>query len=144
MYRHWSDASTLVVDAIDALAEPCPAPDTGSLREDLTVIINGLARTLTSSPTAKVMPSIVDAAERDPEIARLRRDWVRQRRTSLVDAIARATERGEITGDVDVELIAAMGSGPLFYRRLVSHEPLSPKFLAGVVDAMLVLLGATP
>jgi AcrR family transcriptional regulator len=140
IYRHWPNPSQLVIDAVDALAQPCAMPDTGSLRGDLTEIIGGLANTITASPMAPVIPSLVDAAERDREIARLRRTWVRQRRSSLVAALDRARERGEIDGDVDADVVAAMGPGALFYRRLVSHEPLSPAFLARVVDGLMAML----
>jgi AcrR family transcriptional regulator len=142
IYRHWPNPSQLVIDAVDALAQPCATPDTGSLRGDLTEIINGLANTITASPMASVIPSLVDAAERDREIARLRRGWVRQRRSSLVVALDRARDRGEIDGAVDADVIAAMGPGALFYRRLVSHEPLNPAFLARVVDGLMAALGA--
>jgi len=142
IYRHWPNPSQLVTDAVDALAEPCAAPDTGSLRGDLTEIIQGLARTLTSSPMAAVLPSLIDAAERDAEIARLRRTWVRQRRSSIRIALANARRRGEIGAGPDADLVAAMGGGALFYRRLVSHEPLTPAFLARVVDALIAMLRA--
>jgi AcrR family transcriptional regulator len=142
IYRHWPKSSQLVIDAVDALAEPCAEPDTGSLRGDLTAIIRGLANTLTASPMAAVIPSLVDAAERDAEIARLRREWVRQRRSSIRVALEHARRRGEIGDGVDADLVSALGAGALFYRRLVSHEPLSPKFLARVVDALLAMLGA--
>lgn len=142
IYRHWPEPSRLVIDAIERLAEPCAEPDTGTLRGDLEVIVQGLARTLTRSPLSKAMASLVDAAERDAEVARLQRAWVRQRRSATTRALERARARGEIDGAVDAEVAVAMFAGALFYRRLVSHESLGPAFLRQVVDATLRMLDA--
>ncbi len=143
IYRHWPESSELVLDAIRGLAHPCAAPDTGSLRGDLTEILATMAESLADSPLARVLPSLVDAADRDPAMADVQRVWVQERRASLRTALSRAEARGEIGPGVDADLIAAMCGGSLFYRRLVSHEPLSAAFLAGVVDGTLRVVGAT-
>lgn len=140
IYRHWPQLSQLVIDAVTAIAEPCVTPDTGTLRGDLLELAKGLAHALTVAPTSKVMPSLVDAAERSPDLARLQRAWVKERRSGLRDAFVRAQARGEIGPDVDIDLAASMQSGPIFYRRLVSHEPLSPKFLERLVDAVMAVV----
>jgi AcrR family transcriptional regulator len=142
IYRHWPAISQLIIDAVTAVADPCADPDTGTLRGDLLELAKGLARTLTVAPTAKVIPSLVDAAERDPDLARLQRDWVKERRSGLERAFQRAQARGEIGAGVDIELVGAMQSGPLFYRRLVSHEPLSPRFIERLVDAVMAVVEA--
>ena len=142
IYRHWPEISQLVIDAVTSVAAPCVRPDTGSLRGDLNELVKGLARTLTVAPTAKVIPSLVDAAERDPDLARLQRAWVKERRSGTRDAFVRAQARGEIGGDVDLDLVTTMLSSPLFYRRLVSHEPLSPRFLERVVDAVMAIVAS--
>lgn len=140
IYRHWPELSQLVIDAVTSIAEPCASPDTGTLRGDLLELATGLAHALTVAPTAKVMPSLVDAAERDPDLALLQRAWVKQRRSGLRDALRQAQARGEIGPDVDIDLVASMQSGPIFYRRLVSHEPLSPRFLERLVDAVMAVV----
>ncbi len=141
IYRHWPVASRLIVDAVHELAEPCADPDTGTLRGDLEEILAGLAHTLTSSPMAKVLPSLIDAAARDEDIAALRQEWTRERRSAFDRAFARGRARGEIRADADADVIGAMAAGALFYRRLVSHQPLGPSFVAGVVDAILAMTG---
>ena len=142
IYRHWPEISQLIIDAVTSVAAPCARPDTGSLRGDLRELVKGLARTLTVAPTAKVLPSLVDAAERDADLARLQRAWVKERRSGTRDAFVRAQARGEIGADVDLDLVTTMLSAPLFYRRLVSHEPLSPRFLERVVDAVMAIVAS--
>ena len=142
IYRHWPESSQLVLDAIRGLAEPCAAPDTGTLRGDLTAIVEGMADNITTSALARVLPSLIDAADRDAAMADVQRVWVRERRASLRRALHRAEARGEIEPGVDADLVASLCGGSLFYRRLISHEPLSRSFLAGIVESTLRVVGA--
>ncbi len=144
IYRHWPDASRLIVDAVHELAEPCADPDTGTLRGDLEAMLAGLARTLTSSPMAKVLPSLIDAAARDEEVASLRQAWTQERRSSFDRALARAAARGELRADVDADVVSSMAVGALFYRRLVAHQPLSPLLITKVVDAVVSMTTNDP
>ncbi len=142
IYRHWPDLPALLAEAMQSVLEPCPEPDTGSLRGDLTVILRALAGVLTRSASAGVMTSMIDAAERDPQIAALQASFTRERRLASSRALDRAVARNEIGGDYDFEVEAALIGGALFYRRLVSREPLSDRFVDRVVDAACARLGA--
>ena len=143
IYRHWPEPSQLVLDAIRGLAQPCATPDTGSLRGDLTEILLGMADNITTSSLAQVLPSLIDAADRDAAMADVQRVWVRERRASLRHALERAEERGEIDPGTDADVLGAMCGGSLFYRRLVSHEPLDAAFISGVVENTLKIVGVT-
>ena len=142
IYRHWPEPQHLLAEALDSVMDSCIDPDSGTLRGDLTVILTGLARTLTKSASAGVLTSMIDAAERDPEIAELQRDFTHGRRQASKRALERAAERGEIGGDVDFQLESALIAGPLFYRRMISREPLSEAFVHKVVGATCDRLGA--
>jgi len=142
IYRHWPDLHALLAEAMQSVMEPCPEPDTGSMRGDLTVILQALARVLTHSASAGLMTSMIDAAERDPQIADLQAAFTRERRMASRRALERAVDRGEVSGGFDFELEAALIGGALFYRRLVSREPLSASFVERVVDAACTRLGA--
>ena len=142
IYRHWPDLHHLLAEALESVMDPCLESDTGSLRGDLTIALTGLARTLTTSATAGVLTSMIDAAERDPEIAELQRSFSQGRRKATRVAIERAVARGEIAPDVDVHVEASLIAGPLFYRRMVSREPLSDAFVAKIVAITCDRLGA--
>ena len=142
IYRHWPDLHHLLAEALESVMDPCLDPDTGTLRGDLTVVLTGLARTLTTSATAGVLTSMIDAAERDTDIAELQRSFSQDRRKATRVAIERAVDRGEIAQDIDVHVEAALIAGPLFYRRMVSREPLSDAFVAKIVAITCDRLGA--
>jgi len=142
IYRHWPDAADLMADALAGVITPCPEPDTGTLRGDLTVILRELAATLVSSATAQVLPPMIFAAEADPAVAELQQSFSRQRRLVVRRALDRAAARGEIDAGFDFELVVSLSSGSLFYRRLVSREPLTEAYTDRVAAAVCALLGA--
>ena len=133
IYRHWATRSDLVVEACSHLVAEGEAPDTGSLRGDLTIALRELAGLLRSARWASVLPSVVDAAERDPRLAQVHATIQRSHAIPLTTILARAAARGEIPSDSDPsEGIAAL-LGPLYYRRWFSREPLDHDFVEAVV-----------
>jgi hypothetical protein len=80
-----------------------------------------------------VIPSVIDAAERDPEIAELHSRLHAGMMSAFRTVVARARERGEIGAERDPAEITASIAGPLFYRRWFSREPLDEDFVRGVV-----------
>jgi AcrR family transcriptional regulator len=140
IYRHWPDKRAVLLAAIEAIVPAATAPDSGSLREDLIGFARDLARIISTPPTAALVPALIDAAERDPEIARLLADFTAQRRRPVHTAVERAVERGEIEARHDAAPIDGLLLGPIFYRRLLSRQPITPKFVENVVDTFTVAL----
>ena len=133
IYRHWPSRSALLLDACARMASKPEPPETGSLRGDLEVLVAYVAGRLPTAPWASVLPSIIDAAERDPELAAVQARIHSEMRNVFRLVIERAQHRGEISRNADsAELIAAI-LGPLFYRRWFSREPLTEKFVEGIV-----------
>lgn len=137
IYRHWDSKGEVVLDAISGLVQPPPIPDTGALRTDLVALVEGLVGALTSSPLAPMVPSLMDAAARDPEFAKLHGRYAQQRHRAVRAVLERGVERGELSPDVDLDVALALLAGPVFYRRFVSSSPLDPTFGHQVVDVVL-------
>jgi AcrR family transcriptional regulator len=135
IYRHWPGLSGIVLDAFSAThPEPAPIVSTGSLRADLRRFLGGLAEDMRTAQWTRLMASLVDAAERDEQLALIARDFVEQRRRRLRDLLRSAVDRGEIARDVDPDLLAGVLGGTLFYRRLISREPLGDDVVEFLVD----------
>lgn len=133
IYRHWPSRSALVLDACAKMASRLEPPETGSLRGDLEFLAAYVAGRLPTALWASVLPSIIDAAERDPQLAAVQARIHSEMRNVFRLVIERAQQRGEISRSVDsAEIIAAI-LGPLFYRRWFSREPLNEQFVKGVV-----------
>ncbi len=145
IYRHWPSREALLIEAFGVCSgAPSPGEDRGDAREDLRHVLGGLARKLGDEDWVAAMGSLIDAAARDPELARLHAATMAERRRPLTDALARAAGRGELPADLDVDAAAALLAGPLFYRALVAREPVTPGFVDTVVDAALPALRAQP
>jgi AcrR family transcriptional regulator len=87
IYRHWPSRESLLLDACSQLTTNPPVPDTGKVKTDLEALACG-AVALLQQPWAAVMPSIIDAAERDKDLARLQSQIHAQTRGAFVTAIA--------------------------------------------------------
>jgi len=135
IYRHWSSRSALLIDACSRLGGASPPPDTGTLRADLHALMTTLAEQLQSAAWATVYPSIVDAAERDPEIAALQAGLHQAFMAPFHAVIERARERGEVGPAKPAADVVAAVVGPLFYRRWFSKEAIDDRFTETTVDA---------
>lgn len=138
IYRHWRSCADLIIDAMRTLKPDLPLPDTGSLRGDLLVQVGGYAHALSSTPFGTILPALVDAAQRDPELAELHSMLIHERRAKSLALLARGVERGELPGDVDDELLLDRIVGPIFYRHLVLHRATSPDEVEALIDAALI------
>jgi AcrR family transcriptional regulator len=118
IYRHWATKEEVVIAAVSSLKAAPEVPDTGSLRADLRALMRGLAAGLRRSRWVHVLPAVLDASERHPELRRLHRELVLERQRPSRLALERAVERGELEPDADIDLGVALLAGPLFYRRL--------------------------
>ena len=95
------------------------------------------------SMASGLMPSLVAAMRRDPELARtVREGFLSTRRAALADVLRRGVERSDLRADLDVELALDVLGGPLFYRLLITGGPIDDQLGQGVVD--LILKGFAP
>ena len=137
IYRHWPTRTALLLDACAKMGGPLEIPDKGSLEADLAVLIPVIANRLKTARWPTVLPSIIDAAERDIEIAELHARLHVARVQPIRTVIERAIHKGELPKDTNVGLLVARVLGPLFYRRWFSHEPLDSAFANSVVQDTL-------
>jgi len=138
VYRRWPSKVNLVVDALSAnAARQVGEPDTGSVREDLLVLLRGLARFLTE-PLATAFPSLLAEAYRHPELGEtFRNEFVSKRRAVIRRVVERGVQRGEVRTDADLDVVVDNGAAHLFYRFLISGEPMDPELPERIVDHML-------
>lgn len=137
IYRHWPSRESLLLDACSQLSSRPMVPDTGKLRTDVEALAGGAAFRL-RQPWAMVMPSIIDAAERDKDLAELQARMHAQMRGAFVAVIERAQERGELSKSRDARELVASILGPLLYRRFFSREALDEAFIKNVIDSALL------
>jgi AcrR family transcriptional regulator len=137
VYRHWPTRTDLLQDACSTLGTPLGTPDTGSFKADVTALTTNLAHVLRSAKWTSVLPSIIDAAERDPDIATMYSKLQQGYSAPFETIIQRALRKGELPDDTDAAVLIAALTGPLFYRRWFSREPLTDDFAEQIVLRVL-------
>ncbi len=134
IYRHWPTRSDLLIEACSRLGTEQEVPDTGSLEGDISALLTNLAELLLTARWASVVPSVIDAAERDAEVATIHGQIQRGHARPFQEVIARAKRNGEISASVDSATMVAALIGPLFYRRWFSRESLDSSFVKDLVN----------
>jgi AcrR family transcriptional regulator len=138
VYRHWEGRGPLIVEAVSSVVPAVvPSADTGSLRDDLLTCYDRMLVACSQSPLSAILPSMVAEAERDPELGSLFRHFSAQRRAPTIAVIERAQARGEIRADLDPQLACDLMAGPVFYKRLVLHDPPDRAYVERLVDLVL-------
>ena len=65
------------------------------------------------------------------------------RRAGAAEVLRRGVECGELRADLDVDIAIDALYGAIYYRLLVSHQPLSAQYAHTVVDEVFVGLRAS-
>ena len=141
VYRHWPSRSALLIDACSRLNPCVEQANTGSLRGDMTALAASLAQKLQASRGATVMPSVIDAAEHDPDMACLLAQMHAQFLVPFVAAAERAQERGDLPPGQTPAAFADAFVALFFYRRWFSRQPLDADFVEGVLRSLVGPLG---
>lgn len=128
IYRHWPTRTDLLRVACSTIGTPLERPNTGDFKDALTSALKNLASLLRSAKWTSVLPSIIDAAERDPDIASMYGELQAEYSSVFRDVLSEAVDKGSLPKNTDVSVLIALLVGPLFYRRWFSREAVSDAF----------------
>ena len=143
IHRRWNSLDDLLTDAlVERAAAAIPAPDTGSTRDDLQLLLRSIASYIgTDTARARIRAMVGDAA-RSPAIGALASSiWTTRFRVGE-EVVSRGAVRGEIRDDLPPADIFATLIGPLYVRLLLTDEHIDDTFIDNIVAA--VLDGARP
>jgi AcrR family transcriptional regulator len=137
VYRWWPSKGALAIDAMSReLTVPAPSV-TGDVRQDLLAAVRRTIHILASSPEGAVIPALTADLVHDPSLAEQFRDQIlRPRRSVVIEILHGAVDRGELPANLDVELLMDIYVGAVFYRVVVSGEPVTdtlPEQLVGLI-----------
>ncbi|WP_438292575.1 TetR/AcrR family transcriptional regulator [Streptomyces sp. HUAS TT7] len=125
VYRRWFTTTGLVADLLDDMAEQSsPRTDTGSLDGDLLANARLVVKTLTDPRQGALFKAVIAAATCDPRAARALHRFYATRIEEWAPCVTQAAERGEVPPGTDAAEVIRAVSAPLYYRFLVSGDPL--------------------
>lgn len=139
IYRRWPTKAELVVASVREVAALPPTPNTGSLREDLLMLLRQSAHSM-RSPLKRGIVRMFHLERADPEVDRIVHTLRTEARTARVVLVHRAIQRGEVPANAPAELMVELVFAPVLSRLVTHGDPVDEEFLAGVVD--LVIAGA--
>ncbi|MFI6025381.1 TetR/AcrR family transcriptional regulator [Amycolatopsis magusensis] len=138
VYRRWPNKAALVVAAFTQAVEHIPdPPDTGSLRDDLVAVLDGLMLEL--DRLGDVMIGLIGELRRSPELAEaMRTGFIAARREMMTLVFERGRRRGEFDEDASLDTIWYLGPALVFFRTLMLGDPVDKAFIRHVVDDIVL------
>lgn len=121
-------------------------PVTGLIDDDLRAVGRGIVDILTDETpsVAGLVRALFSEAAREPLIAELRRNFFASRYQDAAEMVEAAIAQGSLPADVDAGEFVGLVAAPLYYRYLVTEEPLdyAAADRAAVTALMAVRAGA--
>ena len=141
LYRRWPHKEDLVVDALDhAMPSLTELPDSGSLREDLLVLLRRMAA-MTNSATGCALRCLLAEVDREHPFARLLHERVfAPRKQAFRAVLERAAERGQVRAGAASQLVADAGPALVMQRFLAEGPPVPDDFVVAVLDEVVLPL----
>ncbi len=144
IYRWWSSKAALVLEAYLAGADAVPPPtEQATVRDDVPALLGWLIAVLAEPTGGRVVAGLVGDLQHDAALAEgFHRDVVPARREAMLAALERGRARGDVRADADLELAVDALHGAVFYRLLLSGEPLDEAFAERLGSQVLAGLAA--
>ena len=140
LYRRWSTKALLVVDAVSR-AKDChqpDTPDTGTLRGDL-LAMGCASGGLTDKVPMAVFAAVLTALHRDRGFAKaFEEQFLTPRRARARVVFERAKSRGEIVGDVDLDLLSGVLPAIALHEAFVIGRQPTRAFIEQVLDQVVI------
>ena len=135
-YRSRHDLALAVLVDMDSTVTA--VEDLGDTRRELVQLVRGTLIVLGETLMGRVMQGLVTELASDPHLSGAFRDQVvALRRGEVARVLERGVARGDLRPGADAALVHELLFGPVYYRLLLSGEPLEPVFADLVVDALL-------
>ena len=142
IYRYWPNAPAV---AMAAFLETTGADDAvKSPRAPLAALraqLHALADAFTA-PTGRSVAAMVAAAQSETELAKaFRNEFIARNRDATRALLERCIADQSIAAPEDIELSLDLIFGPLFYRLLMGHAPITHGFVDRLLDAVILTRG---
>ena len=133
IYRHWPERTVAHPRHRPGdRSSTSPRPTSARCAADLIAFFGGIVRADLSGKVGRLMPCLIDAASRDPEMELLLERLAAEREQPIMTIVARAQERGELPADLDPQVVIGSIVGPIVFRKVMQRRPVDAAYLVGV------------
>jgi AcrR family transcriptional regulator len=130
LYRRWPNKAAIVMDAcLASFAARVPFPHTAHALGDLRQHMGAFAQVLLG-PEGAIVRALIGEGILDTAVSEaFRARWLVPRREEALGVLRRAEENGEIREGLTLEMLLDMFYGPIYYRLLIAHAPITSAFV---------------
>ncbi|UBU15182.1 TetR/AcrR family transcriptional regulator [Nonomuraea gerenzanensis] len=126
VYRRWGSTPGLVADLMNELAnQSADHADTGSVEEDLRANALAVLDALNDGRLGVTFQAVIAAATSDEQAAQALRGFYLRRIEEWAKVVDLAVRRGELPEGTDGGEVIRAVSAPLYYRLVVTREPVT-------------------
>ena len=126
IYRRWRTKEKLMAGALQEAAQSrIEVSDTGNIDDDLRILARTVQATLSSREGMATVRALVLGARDSTEVDRIARQFWAGRLKQVKPIVERAVERGQLPQKTSASKVIEYVSAPLYYRLLVTAEPLT-------------------
>lgn len=138
LYKHWPSRTAVAAEAFGRdMADAVPLPDTGTTEGDLVEQVRLVSR-FYASAEGTVFSQLLAASVTDEGGAAYFRAWfLASRRAAVRTLWERGLARGDVRAEVDVDTATDLLFGPLVFRLMTGHLPLTDDAAEAVARAAL-------
>ena len=136
LYRWWPNRAAVALDCVSARMTPiADEPRAGDYRKRFQRQLKATIRLLNGKQGQSIL-ALIGAKQTDPLLGKAYSEQIaRPRRAQTRRMTQQAIQAGEIAPGTDPDLFLDAIYGPLYYRKVVSGEPVTDDFIDRIVDA---------
>lgn len=139
IYRWWSTKAAIYIDLYSELAaQVVPPPDTGSVERDLTLLVQGAFKLYRDTAAGLALAGIVAEAQSNATVSNIvRAQFVPRRRRVTLVILRRAVKRGEISPDLNLDVVSELITGAVWFYVLVGAGALTARRAQQLVKTIM-------
>ncbi|MET3288776.1 UNVERIFIED_CONTAM: AcrR family transcriptional regulator [Brevibacillus sp. OAP136] len=135
IYKWWPNKAAVIMDGfLTAAAARLPVPDTGTVFQDILEHATNMARFMISRE-GSIFLEIIGEGQVDSALAEAYRiRYIQPRRLEVRGVLEKGIRRGELKDNLDIALCTDLIYGSIFYRLLVSGDPVDDSYVRKLVS----------
>ncbi len=135
MYKWWPSAAAVLLEGLlDRTRDTIESPASATTREALGDYLGRLVVLVRDTSAGALFRGLTAAAVTDSAVAQaLINDWIAPRRAAVIELLAQGARRGEVRADLDYAAVADVLFGPIYYRLMYQHQPLTDQLSAEIM-----------
>ena len=143
IYRYWPNAPAVAMAAfLEASGAPAAGKTSRSPRAALRAQLHAVADAF-AAPGGRSVAAMVAAAQSETELAKaFRNEFIARNRDAARLLLERCIVEELVVAPADIDLALDLIFGPLFYRLLMGHAPITRSFVDQLLDAVVPALHA--